>query len=87
MLWCTRTQQNRRGAASAATTGPQAAPQMLSYTTKIELESEYLYVNGKNVRLVPNMSVTADLLTGEKSVLEYVLPPMLRYAIGGMRER
>lgn len=60
---------------------------MLSYTTKIELESEYLYVNGKNVRLVPNMSVTADLLTGEKSVLEYVLPPMLRYAIGGMRER
>jgi len=78
---------NAAGAAGAATSGPQAAPQMLSYTAKIELTREHLMVNGKDVRLVPGMSVTADLLTGERRVLEYVLQPVLRYASEGMRER
>ncbi|UUX51413.1 hypothetical protein NUH88_06880 [Nisaea acidiphila] len=32
-------------------------------------------------------SVAADLLTGERRVLEYVLQPVLRYASEGMRER
>ncbi|MEQ8333726.1 hypothetical protein [Nisaea sp.] len=62
---------NAAGAAGAATTGPQAAPQMLSYTARIEIEREHLNVNGRDVRLVPGMSVTADLLTGERRVLEY----------------
>lgn len=57
---------NAAGAAGAATTGPQAAPQMLSYTARIEIEREHLNVNGRDVRLVPVMSVTADLLTGER---------------------
>ncbi len=74
-------------AAGAATSGPQAAPQMLSYTARIELEREHLRVDGWDVRLVPGMSVTADLLTGERRVLEYVLQPVLRYASEGMRER
>ncbi|MEQ8333728.1 HlyD family type I secretion periplasmic adaptor subunit [Nisaea sp.] len=78
---------NAAGAAGAATTGPQAAPQMLSYTARIEIEREHLIVDGRDVRLVPGMSVTADLLTGERRVLEYVLQPVLRYASEGMRER
>ncbi|MEP1325100.1 HlyD family type I secretion periplasmic adaptor subunit [Nisaea sp.] len=78
---------NAAGAAGAATTGPQAAPQMLSYTARIEIEREHLTVDGRDVRLVPGMSVTADLLTGERRVLEYVLQPVLRYASEGMRER
>lgn len=44
-------------------------------------------MDGRDVRLVPGMSVTADLLTGERRVLEYVLQPVLRYASEGMRER
>ncbi|WP_193188969.1 HlyD family type I secretion periplasmic adaptor subunit [Nisaea sediminum] len=78
---------NAAGAPGAATSGPQAAPQMLSYTARIELEREHLRVDGRDVRLVPGMSVTADLLTGERRVLEYVLQPVLRYAREGMRER
>tara|TARA_E500000318_G_scaffold82529_1_gene77936 strand:- start:1746 stop:2291 length:546 start_codon:yes stop_codon:yes gene_type:complete len=78
---------NAAGAAGAATTGPQAAPQMLSYTARIEIEREHLTVGGRDVRLVPGMSVTADLLTGERRVLEYILQPVLRYASEGMRER
>jgi membrane fusion protein, hemolysin D len=78
---------NAAGAAGAATTGPQAAPQMLSYTARIEIEREHLTVDGRDVRLVPGMSVTADLLTGERRVLEYLLQPVLRYASEGMRER
>lgn len=79
--------QDANNAAGAATTGPQAAPQMLSYTARIEIEREHLNVDGRDVRLVPGMSVTADLLTGERRVLEYVLQPVLRYASEGMRER
>ncbi|MBO6560631.1 MAG: HlyD family type I secretion periplasmic adaptor subunit [Nisaea sp.] len=78
---------NAAGAPGAATSGPQAAPQMLSYTARIELERQHLRVDGRDVRLVPGMSVTADLLTGERRVLEYVLQPVLRYASEGMRER
>ena len=84
---CPRTRTTPAGAAGAATTGPQAAPQMLSYTARIEIEREHLTVDGREVRLVPGMSVTADLLTGERRVLEYVLQPVLRYASEGMRER
>lgn len=32
---------------------------------RIEIEREHLNVDGRDVRLVPGMSVTADLLTGE----------------------
>ena len=60
---------------------------MLSYTARIEIEREHLNVDGRDVRLVPGMSVTADLLTGERRVLEYVLQPVLRYASEGVRER
>ena len=78
---------NAAGSAGAATTGPQAAPQMLSYTARIEIEREHLNVDVRDVHLVPGMSVTVDLLTGERRVLEYVLQPVLRYASEGMRER
>ena len=60
---------------------------MLSYTARIEIEREHLTVDGRDVRLVPGMSVTADLLTGERRVLEYVLQPVLRYASEGLLER
>tara|TARA_E500000318_G_C3508203_1_gene191241 strand:- start:529 stop:771 length:243 start_codon:yes stop_codon:yes gene_type:complete len=49
----------------------------------IEIEWEHLNVDGRDVRLVPGMSVTADLLTGERRVLECMLQPVLRYTSEG----
>jgi hypothetical protein len=48
---------------------------------------EHLRVDGRDVCLVRGMSDAADLLLGEKRVLEYMLQPVQRCAREGMRER
>jgi len=54
---------------------------------KVERAQQYLTGRGREAPLQPGMTVTADIRTGERRLLEYVLGPMLRYRDESLRER
>jgi hemolysin D len=42
---------------------------------------------GKRVAITPGMAVSAEIITGDRRVIEYVLSPVLRYRSEPGRER
>ncbi|MDO9234687.1 MAG: hypothetical protein Q7U28_01475 [Aquabacterium sp.] len=42
---------------------------------------------GKHIRLMPGMNVTAEIKTGKRRVIEYLLSPVQTYAKESLRER
>lgn len=49
----------------------------LVYRATIELDTKTLIVDGKQVSLEPGMQVTAEIKTGKRTVLSYLLSPVL----------
>jgi hemolysin D len=46
-----------------------------------------MQVEDKLVTLTPGMAVTAEIKTGSRTVLSYLLSPLMRYRHGSLRER
>ncbi len=46
-----------------------------------------MMVDGREEALSPGMAVTAEIKTGRRSVISYLLSPLQRYAHEGIRER
>jgi hemolysin D len=44
-------------------------------------------VDGEEVSLLPGMAVSAEIATGKRRVIEYVLAPLLRMKDESIRER
>ncbi|WP_425905385.1 hypothetical protein [Nitrobacter sp. TKz-YC02] len=44
-------------------------------------------IDDRTVRLAPGMAVTAEIKTGQRRVIEYLLLPLLRYRYDAARER
>lgn len=59
----------------------------LVYSSRIRLKNDHLVVNGKKVYLSPGMSVTAEVKTDQRRVIEYFLSPLQQYANESLRER
>ncbi|TNC81514.1 MAG: HlyD family type I secretion periplasmic adaptor subunit [Oleiphilus sp.] len=59
----------------------------LVYSARVQLEQDGLTVNGKYVRLSPGMSVTAEVKTGTRRLIEFFLSPLLRYQQESLGER
>jgi hemolysin D len=59
----------------------------LIYSSRIRLKNDHLIVNGKKVSLSPGMSVTAEVKTDQRRVIEYFLSPLQQYANESLRER
>ena len=59
----------------------------LTYLAKIQLEKSYLVVNGHQVPLQAGMAVTAEINTGQRRVIEYLLSPVLEHVNESLRER
>lgn len=57
------------------------------YSTRIRLKKDHLLVNGEKVTLSPGMSVTAEVKTNQRRVIEYFLSPLQQYANESLRER
>jgi hemolysin D len=57
------------------------------YSVKIALDRPTLDVDGRLVRLSPGMTATADIRTGERRVIEYVLSPLMEHAKESLHER
>jgi hemolysin D len=66
----------------AAPQGPQ-----LVYLARLKLHKTSLSDNGKTLRLTPGMTITADIKTGERRILEYLLSPISKTTHDAGRER
>ncbi len=57
------------------------------YLVQIKTDKNYVEKNGKRGVIMPGMVVTADILTGKKSVLDYLLKPIVKAKQNALRER
>ena len=57
------------------------------YLIKVRTERSYLGTEENPLKIIPGMTAVVDILTGEKSVLDYLLKPVLRARERALRER
>ncbi|HYQ71109.1 MAG TPA: HlyD family type I secretion periplasmic adaptor subunit [Gammaproteobacteria bacterium] len=57
------------------------------YLIRVRTDRNYLGSEHHPLRIIPGMTAVVDILTGEKSVLDYLLKPVLRARDKAMRER
>ena len=83
-----QTEQQRHGSETESETaaGVQRSNQLV-YTARIALDQTSLNVDGKPIELVPGMAVTAEIKTGKRRVLDFLLSPFHRYSHDALRER
>ncbi len=48
------------------------------YTVRIKTDKNFLERHNKHLKIIPGMTVTVDIITGQKSVLDYILKPILK---------
>lgn len=58
----------------------------LLYLVRISIEPETLQLDGKPP-LIPGMAPRAEIKTGDRSLLEYLIAPLSEYMHQRMRER
>ena len=61
--------------------------QQAAYRAIITLGSGYLESQGRQLRLIPGMQVSAEIHLGTRSILEYLLSPVQKVAHEAGRER
>ena len=61
--------------------------QEMSYAARISLNRTQMQIDDNIVNLGMGMAVTVEVKTGERSVLSYLLSPILKYKHEMMRER
>lgn len=59
----------------------------LVYKARLRPEESSLSINGKAIQLSPGMTVTAEVKTGQRRVIEFFLSPLLRYKQESLGER
>lgn len=57
------------------------------YKILVRTDKSYLGTNENQLNIIPGMVVTVDILTGKKSVLEYLVTPFLRAKENALSER
>ncbi len=61
--------------------------QELSYAARISVDRNQMQVEDKVVRLSPGMAVTAEIKTGSRRIISYLLSPLVKYKQESLRER
>ena len=57
------------------------------YKVKLRTKSATLAYRGEKLPIIPGMTASVDILTGKKSVLDYLLKPILKAKENALRER
>lgn len=57
------------------------------YLVQIETRSSFLGTDSESLPIIPGMTVNVDVLTGKKTVLDYILKPILKTKQLALRER
>ena len=48
------------------------------YLVRLRTDKNYIEYRGKNLEIMPGMTATVDILTGKRSVLDYLLKPIMK---------
>ncbi len=59
----------------------------LTYAMRVKLSRDTMNIDGRTVRLEPGMAVTAEVKTGHRRVIQYVLSPLEKATEEAGRER
>lgn len=78
--------QNNNEAAQQEETAKDAAGPLV-FPIRISLNEETIRVDGADVAITPGMSVTAEVKTGDRRVIEFLLDPLLKMTDEAFRER
>jgi hemolysin D len=80
---------DRAGEKSPGSDSTSSEPkgQDLSFAARISLDRSQMQIEDKLINLTPGMAVTVEIKTGSRSVLSYLLSPLIRYSHDGLRER
>jgi multidrug efflux pump subunit AcrA (membrane-fusion protein) len=84
-----QSEQQRRQGSQAASDEPanvEHAHQLVC-TARIALQEKGLVIDGKPLELAPGMAAVAEIKTGKRRVLDYLLSPLHRYGHDVLRER
>jgi hemolysin D len=71
----------------AQTTSSEPKGQELVYAARISLDRTQMEIENKRVNLSPGMAVTVEIKNGSRSIISYLLSPLLRYKQESLRER
>jgi hemolysin D len=77
----------RGNTADAESASSEPKGQELSYAAHVSLDRTQIRVDGGVANLSPGMAVTVEIRTGSRSVISYLLSPLLRYTHDSLRER
>jgi hemolysin D len=78
--------QNDKAAGSSESSNDSAG-QQLTYAARISVSGQEIRVEDKTVRLSPGMTVTAEIKTGSRRIISYLLSPLLKSGQESFRER
>lgn len=59
----------------------------LVFATRVRLDKNTLFVDGRHLNLSPGMAVTVEIKTTQRRVIEYFLDPLKRHSSESLRER
>jgi len=59
----------------------------LIYSMQLRMAKNTIWVDGKELRLMPGMAVTAEVQTGKRRIIEFFLAPLMRHSEESLRER
>src|SRR5688572_2019037 len=75
---------NNQNEGDPAATEGQSGP---VYMARIALDQDWMMTENGKVQLTPGMAVTAEIQTGERRLISYLLSPLVRKVSESMRER
>lgn len=75
------------GAAGTIAGSSEQQGQELMYAARVSLDTTRMRVEDKMVSLLPGMALTVEIKTGSRSILNYLLSPLLRMGHESLRER
>jgi hemolysin D len=72
---------------AADSTDEVEASERLRYTVHIALQKATLDVDGRPATLLPGMAIKAEILTGKRRIIDFLLAPLREHVHDAMRER
>ena len=80
-----KTDKKQQAGAESEVSEPKG--QELVYSARVSLDQTQMQIDDRMVNLEPGMAVTAEIKTGHRHVISYLLSPLARHKHNALRER
>jgi hemolysin D len=71
----------------ADSTSSEPKGQDLSFAARVSLDRSQMEIDDRLIKLTPGMAVTVEIKTGSRTVMGYLLSPLIKYGHDSLRER